>query len=439
MAIIPVVQWSNALPNVFAWKFPGNELTTKSQLIVSESQEAVFLKEGQVVGVFGPGRHTLDTKNFPFLTKLITKLVTGGESPFTAEIWFVQKAIPLNIKWGTADPIQIEDPQYHVMLPVRAFGQYGVQICDSQKFICKLVGRLPAFTEKTLVDYFKGIIITRSKDCIAKYMVNKQTSLLHISSCLSEISDSLNALLCDEIDAYGLRVCSFMVNSISVPENDPTVVKLRDAMAKRAEMNIVGYTYQQERSFGVMDKAAANEGNGNLMNVGMGMGMGMGMGVPMGGAMTGMAQQVNQQVSSAPLEEAKKACPKCGKMIDSAMAFCPYCGCSTKAEERPQEKEKITCRVCGAKVAKGIKFCSECGNQLNCCPECGADNAPDAAACDKCGKAFPKKCLKCGTEVLAAMKFCPECGNRMIKVCSGCGKELVAGMKFCAECGTKAE
>lgn len=440
MAIIPVVQWSNALPNVFAWKFPGNELTTKSQLIVSESQEAVFLKEGQAVGVFGPGRHTLDTKNYPFLTKLITNLVTGGESPFTAEIWFIQKAIPLNIKWGTSDPIQIEDPQYHVMLPVRAFGQYGVQITDSQKFLCKMVGRLPAFTEKTLVDYFKGIVITRSKDCIAKYMVNKQTSLLHISSCLSEISDSLNNLLSDEIDTYGLRICSFMVNSISVPENNPTVIKLREAMEKRAEMNIVGYTYQQERSFGVMEKAAENEGNGNIMNAGMGMGMGLGMGVPMGGAMSGMAQQVVRQVASpAPAEKLEKPCPKCGKAVDAAMAFCPYCGSSMKAKAKTADEEKITCSKCGAQVAKGMNFCPECGNHFHLCPECGSDNIPEASVCVKCGKAFPKPCPKCGNSVPASMKFCPECGNRMIKTCASCGKELVPGMKFCAECGTKVE
>ena len=435
MAIIPIVQWHNALPNVFAWKFPGSELTTKTQLIVSESQEAVFMKEGQAVGVFGPGRHTLDTKNYPFLTKLVSRLVNGGVSPFTAEVWFIQKAIPLNIRWGTSDPIQIEDPQYHVMLPVRAFGQYGVQITDSQKFLCKMVGRLPAFTEKTLVDYFKGIIVTRSKDCIAKYMVQKQTSLLHISSNLSEISDSLNELLSEEVDSYGLRIRSFMVNSISVPENDPTVIKLREAMAKRAEMNIVGYTYQQERSFGVMDKAASNEGNGQMMN--MGMGMGMGMGVPMGGAMAGIGQQVAQQVT--PVAKNEKPCPRCGKMVDAAMAFCSYCGSSMKAEAKPAESDKITCRKCGGQVAKKMKFCPNCGNQFRLCPECGADNEPDAAACTKCGKAFPKKCPKCGASVPGGIKFCPECGNKMVKVCSSCGKELVPGMKFCAECGAKVE
>lgn len=439
MAIIPIVQWNNAPQNVFAWKFTGNELTTKSQLIVSESQEAIFVKEGQVVGVFGPGRHTLDTKNYPFLTKFITNLISGGETPFTAEIWFIQKAIPLNIKWGTADPIQIEDPQYHVMLPVRAFGQYGVQIADSQKFFGKMVGRLPAFTEKTLSDYFKGIIITRSKDCIAKYMVNRQTSLLHISSNLSEISDSLNVLLSDELDTYGLRILSFMVNSISVPENDPTVIKLREAMAKRAEMNIVGYTYQQERSFGVMDKAAANEGSGQVMNAGVGLGMGMGVGIPMGNAMAGMGQQVMQQISQESVVPKEKSCSKCRKKVNETMVFCPYCGSSMKEEDVHTEKNLITCSRCGTSVASGMKFCPGCGNRFNPCLECGADNAPEAEVCGKCGKTFPKKCSSCGTLVDAVMKFCPECGNRMIKLCSGCGKELVSGMKFCAECGTKAE
>lgn len=168
MEIIDVVKW-DAPPHEFAFRFPETNLNTKTQLIVSESQEAVFVKEGQFFGPFGPGRHVLDTKNYPFLTALVSHLISGGKSPFTAEVWFVQKAIPLDLKWGTSVPIQIEDPQYHIMLPVRAFGQYGLQVENSKKFLAKMVGRVPVFTTETLVSYFRGIIITHVKNCISSY------------------------------------------------------------------------------------------------------------------------------------------------------------------------------------------------------------------------------------------------------------------------------
>ena len=137
MKLIDVVKWDGG-PNVFAYRFPETELNTKAQLIVTESQEAVLLKEGVYYGPYGPGRHVLDTKNVPFLTKTMAALFTAGRSPFTAEVWFVQKAIPLDLKWGTVTPIPIEDPQYHIMLPVRAFGQYGLQVINAKKFLTKL-------------------------------------------------------------------------------------------------------------------------------------------------------------------------------------------------------------------------------------------------------------------------------------------------------------
>ena len=120
MAVINVVKMDLA-PGVYARKFPSEELSTWTQLIVSESQEAILLKEGRMVGPFGAGRHVLSTANYPGLISFV-KLATG-RSPFTAEVWFIQKSMKLDSKWGTSGAIQLEDPKYHIMLPVRAFGQ----------------------------------------------------------------------------------------------------------------------------------------------------------------------------------------------------------------------------------------------------------------------------------------------------------------------------
>ena len=227
MAIIDVVNWS-APDDVYAWKYPSDELSTWTQLIVAESQEAILLKEGTMIGPFRAGRHTLDTGNYPLLSTLF-KIPTGGKSPFTAAVWFVNRTMPLDVRWGTSDPIQLQDPRYNIMLPVRAYGQYGVQVSDTRKFLLKLVGTMRAFDRAYLVSYFRGIILTKVKDTIAKVITNQKISVLEISAHLSEISDALQQMIEPELDDFGFQLIRFTVNSISVPENDSAVAQLKDA------------------------------------------------------------------------------------------------------------------------------------------------------------------------------------------------------------------
>lgn len=425
MAIIDVAQWEMA-PGVFARKFPNDELNTKSQLIVREGQEAILLNNGVAVGPFGPGRHTLDTSIYPVLNSLI-KVATGGDSPFTAEVWFISTAFKLDIKWGTSSAIQLEDPKYHIMLPVRAFGSYGLTVTDTTKFLLKMIGQIPAFSEKILADYFKGIIITRSKDMIAKYLVEKKVSILQISAHLNDISHSLETQICEEIAEYGMRIVNFNVNSISTDEKDEVVISLRKALATKAEMDIIGYTYQEKRSFDTMETAAGNEGNGGVMNAGMGLGIGVAMGAPMGNIMGGMMNNINTA-------QQNKQCKFCGQHMPSSSVFCPSCGKSDTADEL------ITCSNCGKTFSKNVKFCPYCGDVYNKCPQCGFDNDENANVCIKCGKKLiSAKCPKCNAEVADGMKFCGECGAMLIRKCPSCGTEAANGMKFCGVCGTKID
>jgi membrane protease subunit (stomatin/prohibitin family) len=156
MAVIDFVKW-DASDESYAWRFPSQELSTWTQLVVAESQEAMLVKEGQYVGPFRAGRHTLDTNNYPFLTKIL-KIPFGQRSPFTAEVWFVNRTIPLDVKWGTQDPIQLQDPKFGVMLPVRAFGQYAVQIDNTRKFLQKIVGTMPGFQRSQVNSYFSRLL-----------------------------------------------------------------------------------------------------------------------------------------------------------------------------------------------------------------------------------------------------------------------------------------
>lgn len=146
MAIVEVLKY-NGPPDVFAWKYPSEELGTWTQLIVNESQEVVLFKGGKALDVFPSGRHTLSTANIPFLNKIIN-LPFGGRSPFTAEVWYVNRLFKLDIKWGTASPIQIQDPKYGVFVPIRSNGMFGIQVEDSKRFLVKLVGSVTSFGEQ---------------------------------------------------------------------------------------------------------------------------------------------------------------------------------------------------------------------------------------------------------------------------------------------------
>jgi membrane protease subunit (stomatin/prohibitin family) len=282
MAIIDLVKWNNESPNFIAWKFPSEELSTWTQLIVNESQEAFVVRGGVYDGPFGGGRHTLTTENIPLITGILG-LPFGGKSPFSAEVWFVNKLTNLNIKWGTPDPIQLEDPKYKIMMPVRAFGQYGIKVKDSKKFLLKLVGTLSSFDVETLGDYFNGVLMTKIKTEIATNILKLGVSVLDIAMQLENLSALIKKSLIKEIDDFGVEIVQFNIHSINVPESDPAVISLKAALAKRAEMGIVGFNYQQERSFDVLETAAGNEGNsGNVMGAGLGLGIGAGIGGSMG-------------------------------------------------------------------------------------------------------------------------------------------------------------
>ena len=425
MAIVEVIKYDGT-PDVFAWKYPNCELGTWTQLIVNETQEAILFKGGKVCDVFRAGRHTLSTENIPILSKVVN-LPFGGRSPFTAEVWFINRAFTLDIKWGTQTPIQLQDPKYKIFVPVRAFGQFGIQIEDSQKFLLKLVGTLPKFDRTSILKYFRGVYLTKAKDAIASYLVHKNVSILEINAYLDEISEYLKERMAPVFDEYGIRLSSFYVNDISVPEEDNAVKQLKKALAKRAEMDIVGYSYQQERSFDTLEGAATNP---NSMQGGfMGAGIGLGMGVGVGGAMGHQFSNLTQTINTAET----KTCPKCNATIDKTSRFCNRCGFDTESSGKTAS---IKCSACGAALTTDSKFCMTCGKRYNPCSKCGADIPDGASVCPSCGSAIPKPCPNCGKILPADSKFCPECGTPLVKRCPSCGKQVDNGTKFCPECGT---
>lgn len=431
MAIIEVVKY-NGGPDVFAWKYPNEELGTWTQLIVNESQEALLFKGGQALDLFSAGRHTLDTYNIPILNKLIN-LPFGGRSPFAAEVWYINKAYSLDIKWGTPTPIQLQDPKYKVFIPLRSHGQFGIQIMDSRKFLVKLVGTLPIFDKDSLINYFRGLYLTKVKDSISSYLIKKQISVLEINAYLDELSEFLKERMLPTFEEYGIKLANFYINDINVPEDDTAVKKLKDALAKRAEMDIVGYSYVQERSFDTLEGAATNPGSGQsgLMGAGIGLGMGVGIGGAFGQQMGGISQSVSTK-------ETKK-CPKCSSETEKDKRFCASCGFDFSTLETINSKEKkVVCSQCGHELNHGAKFCPECGKTYLPCTFCGADMKPEATNCHVCGKEVPSPCPKCGKLIPNKnAKFCPECGESLVKKCASCGVKIEGNPKFCPECGKK--
>lgn len=433
MSIVEVVKF-NGDPNIIAWKYPSEELGTWTQLIVNESQVAILYKGGQALDVFLAGRHTLDTSNIPILKKLVN-LPFGGRSPFTAEVWFINRVINLDIKWGTSTPIQLQDPKYKVFIPVRSFGQFGIQIQEPKKFLIKLVGTLPVFDKASILKYFRGVYLTKVKDSISSYLVNKQISVLEINAYLDELSEYLKQKMVPIMNDYGISLVNFYVNDINVPEDDAAVKKLKEALAKRAEMDIVGYSYHQERSFDTLEGAVTNPGSGitELMGTGIGLGLGAGIGGGIGAQMSALTQNIDTN----PLQ---KFCPRCNTALQKEKRFCNDCGFDTLNLEGSEGRKVITCSNCGSNYSSGVKFCPECGDMYKPCPECKGDVGQDASVCPYCGCQIPFPCPICGTVIEnEKAKFCPECGASLLKRCPACNTGIKGKPKFCPECGEKLQ
>lgn len=354
MAIIDVVKY-NGNPELLAWKYPSQELSTWSQLVVNESQEAVLFKEGEALDVFQSGRHTLETANIPILNKIIN-LPFGGQSPFTAEVWYVNKIYSLDVKWGTATPVQIQDPRYQIICSVRANGVFGIQVEDSKKFLLKLVGTMQSFDKQSVIKYFRGLYITKVKDAISSYIVKKKISVLELNAYIDELSTYMKEQIEPEMTPYGIKLVNFYVNDISVPEEDPALNKLKEALAKKAEMDIIGYNYQEGRSFDTMESFANNSGaaEAGYMSAGVGLGMGLELGGIMGREFGGVIKNID--TSNNPKT---KVCPRCHSDMYTSQKFCGNCGFDTTGHSLIGK-----CPKCGSLYEGQPKFCFECGEKL---------------------------------------------------------------------------
>ena len=302
MAIIDRVKYDGP-SDVLVWRHPPDDLSWGTQVIVNQSQEAIFYSGGQALDILLPGTHTLKTANIPLLRTLI-KIPFGGETPFAAEIYYINRAVNLNVKWGTPSPIQIQDPKFNVFLPVRANGQFGVQVSDSRKVVTKLAGTMREFTVEAMQEYFKGVLLTKAKDYIATTITQQKISLLEINAHLEEMSQAIADKLGEDFGQYGIKLVNFYLNSVDAPEEDDTVKRLKKALSDKAELDIMGAAYDKKRAFDAMEKAAGLACPACRADNPAGARFCSGCGKPLGAS----------------------KCPKCQTDVPAGGKFCPSCG-----------------------------------------------------------------------------------------------------------------
>lgn len=353
------------------WLNPEEDFNNNSTLIVAESEEALFFKDGIVVQVFGGGKYQLNTNNYPFLSR-IRNVSTGGISTFNCKVYFIRKAHSLELYWGTDTPIQVRDPVYHVATSIQARGSYSIQIDDAKKFLIKMVGNnVGSFTRDELNNYFRSALLQKIKTSIATIISRSNQEVLGLNSQQEFFAEQIKPVIIPVLDDYGVRLVDFYVSSIDIPQDDPNRAKLEEAFAQKSEIGILGSDYTRVKGMQMLSDLANNPGAGGVAAAGAGMGMGMAA----GGVFNAIAQQAfapmtpQPVVPSTPPVVGSRFAVKSTGSTDGNSKICPACGASNSSEAR-------FCLKCGSPLAESKRFCTQCGKEISSdalfCSNCGA-------------------------------------------------------------------
>lgn len=424
MPIMNVIK-NDAYGNMLCTKIPCEDFNVGSQLIVAEYEEALFVKDGVVEEVFGAGKYTLTTENYPFLTNLMSKLLTGGVSAYSCKVYYINKSHHLELKWGTSMPIRCIDPVWGIEAQVQGRGAYSVVVKDSKKFFVKMVGANAAAAESDIVKQFRTAFLQHITDELFEYINGAETEIIVTCNRKNALAKTLTPILNDILDEYGLELVNFYIEHLEIPENDDSMQRIREMRILRQEKQ-----FEREQSmadqrmeFGMRQESAVTDrfvsgqhaqsdyermkirdqdgNNGwarqeaaqimktmakNGENGGSNIMAEIGMGIGMGRAMGNMAEDMFSNLHAPVTETSKKIiCPSCNAVNPEGTKFCGSCGSGLI-------KKGVVCASCGAEIAPGMKFCGECGTPVT--PQ-------------------KKHCTNCGAEIAEGMKFCGECGNKV--------------------------
>ncbi|MBE7517463.1 MAG: SPFH domain-containing protein [Chloracidobacterium sp.] len=368
---IEVIEWLDNTGDTIVYRFPvaGQEIKNGAQLIVRESQAAVFVHEGQVADVFEPGKYEIEGGNTPILTKL-GAWKYGFNSPFKSEVYFVNTKQFTDMKWGTSNPIMMRDADFGIVR-LRAFGAYSLRVADPSEFIKQIAGTNATFQTEDIDGQLKRAIVTEFSDALGELKI----PALDLAAQYKEIGEGIRGKINEDFKTYGLEVTKFYVENVSLPP------EVEEAMDKRAQMGAIGNVdqYMKFQAADALRDAAQNEGGG--AGLGAGLGAGFAVGNQMVNAFGQQGGGAGQAAAGGGAAAATVACPSCGKQNNAGSKFCSDCGGT-------MEVVKVPCIKCGAQLREGAKFCSECGTSQE-----------------------KQKCSNCQFELAAEAKFCPECGT----------------------------
>jgi membrane protease subunit (stomatin/prohibitin family) len=369
VVFLEVLEWFDETGQELVHRIPekgSGEIKYGAQLIVRESQAAVFFYNGKAVDAFGTGRHTLTTGNIPILTKILS-LPWGMQSPLRAEVYFVNLKEFVNLKWGTRDPVAFKDDELG-LVRLRAFGVFSIQVLQPVLFINKLVGTQGVYTRDDIDAYLSQVIVSRFNDFLGTHL----DTIMNLPGKYESISEALVKMVQDDFARYGICLSAFYVNAITPP------LDVQKAIDDKTRLNLFGDMNRllQMKTAMAMEKASESQGAATP-----GIGLGLGLIVP--------------------------------PMLANTFTPSPVLP--------SQDGNQLHCPVCTQAVTKEVKFCPRCGHQMlvfNQCSACRINLPPAARFCPQCGREVaqhhePKKCIHCGTENLIESIYCNHCGEKL--------------------------
>lgn len=276
------------------WKSEIEDFNTGSQLIVHESQEAIFFMNGQALDLFGPGKYTLETQNMPLLSRFFNKS-SGDKTPYHCQVYFIDKTEQMAIKWGTDSKVQYMEPKYNFPLEIGACGEMTYVVEDSRKLLIKVVGTENNIGNQELSAKLRVFVMAKVKPYLAEILQKGDYSIFEVDSHMLEISECMYSKLTEDFKEYGLNLKHFFITTIAKPDGDDIYERFKkihinqyadiveanirkqvgiiesEEVAKKRETE--GYNYHQERAYDIAEKVAENEGVGNFSNMGIGLGV----------------------------------------------------------------------------------------------------------------------------------------------------------------------
>ena len=454
--------------STFIWKHPSEDFNSLTQLVVHESQEAIFFMNGQALDTFGAGRYTLETENIPMIGHILGRLTGKDTSPFHCEVYFINKAIQMALKWGTDSKVRYIDPNSGVPLELGASGTMNMQVADSRKLLLKLVGTMNGIKwesesgnlTKSVQSCFRPVISTAVKTTLSSVIKELDINILEVDEHLNELGSSLHQKILPEFEEYGITIPQFYLTTVVLPEDDPNFKRIRElytvSLQKRmihadsdirtakaqaeAEVTAAARAVELERQqtqtevakreaerkiieaqADAMAKKAAGFAEAEVMQAQgynqkdiiqaeVQKAYAAGLGNMGGGGDGGTGSSVMSDIVGLGIGM------KAAGMFSNQMGN--LFGDASSNLFADSSLSKVNCPRCNSSVPADSRFCPECGEKMELVQA-------DTIVCPECGNTIRKG------------KFCPECGHKLTSVCPNCGKEVPEGAKFCLECGTK--